>query len=152
MSNYQPPNRKLNDVLHTIYNDTCFYCGKSCDQKGHIDHIVPIAQGGKDKLYNFILACPNCNIIKNSNILSKPKIQNALRTARNMKPILEKYLKLTPQNKEMPFLKQTPKLHVVDFPGDVRYQAKMAALRQNITLREWVINAFTEKLEREEKK
>ena len=46
----------------------CFYCGKKLSGKIHVDHFIPWSFVKEDKLWNFVLSCPECNI-KKSNIL-----------------------------------------------------------------------------------
>ncbi len=47
----------------------CFYCGKKLSQrKIHVDHFIPWSFLKEDKLWNFVLSCPECNI-KKSNLL-----------------------------------------------------------------------------------
>ena len=46
----------------------CFYCGKKLLGKIHVDHFIPWSFVKEDKLWNFVLSCPECNI-KKSNIL-----------------------------------------------------------------------------------
>jgi hypothetical protein len=41
----------------------CSYCGRP-SHKWHIDHIVPLNQGGPDDVDNLALACPECNLSK----------------------------------------------------------------------------------------
>jgi 5-methylcytosine-specific restriction endonuclease McrA len=51
--------------------DTCFYCGKKL-QEIHVDHFIPWSFIKEDKLWNFVLACPTCNIRKSNKI---PKME-----------------------------------------------------------------------------
>lgn len=58
----------------------CFYCGKKLSiGKIHVDHFIPWSFLKEDKLWNFVLTCPECNI-KKSNLLPSEdsifKIQN----------------------------------------------------------------------------
>lgn len=49
------------DVLNRD-NFTCQYCGKSAPNvRLEIDHIIPVANGGKDDLSNLITSCYDCN-------------------------------------------------------------------------------------------
>lgn len=41
----------------------CQYCA-SCDGPFHIDHIVPRASGGRNRLENVCVACARCNTSK----------------------------------------------------------------------------------------
>jgi 5-methylcytosine-specific restriction endonuclease McrA len=44
--------------VYSKYKETCFYCG---DYGDCIDHIVPIAKGGRTADDNLVLACKSCN-------------------------------------------------------------------------------------------
>ena len=55
---------ELTKELHTIQNATCYICGKSIDlelQITNIDHIIPLANKGKDDKNNFALTHESCN-------------------------------------------------------------------------------------------
>lgn len=46
----------------------CFYCGVETFERSTrphlqrtLDHVVPVAAGGKDELSNFVIACGSCN-------------------------------------------------------------------------------------------
>jgi len=44
---------------------TCQYCGRSAPKvELHVDHKVPFANGGSDKLSNLVTACAECNLGK----------------------------------------------------------------------------------------
>ena len=45
----------------------CFYCGKKLNEI-HVDHFIPWSFVKEDKLWNFVLACPTCNIRKSNKI------------------------------------------------------------------------------------
>lgn len=51
----------------------CAYCGSFCpfesrhgDDGWHVDHIVPLSQGGPDQRSNVTLACASCNLKKSA--------------------------------------------------------------------------------------
>ncbi|MFC3344998.1 HNH endonuclease [Paenibacillus abyssi] len=48
--------------------DVCGYCGKAIDvsvkRSLHIDHIVPMSQGGVNSRWNLVKVCINCNTSK----------------------------------------------------------------------------------------
>jgi 5-methylcytosine-specific restriction endonuclease McrA len=46
---------------------TCRYCG-TVDGPFEIDHVVPIALGGSNRIGNLVLACRACNAKKNANV------------------------------------------------------------------------------------
>ena len=57
------------NILFSEFEEcNCFYCGKKLGAKIHVDHFITWSFVKKDKLWNFVLSCPECNI-KKSNIL-----------------------------------------------------------------------------------
>lgn len=59
--------------------DTCFYCGRKLQKKMHVDHFIPWSFVKDDKIWNFVLSCPTCNVKKNNYIPNKNyliKIEN----------------------------------------------------------------------------
>ena len=50
---------------------TCQYCGRSApDVILQVDHIKPVAKGGKNDIMNLVTSCRECNIGKGANELS----------------------------------------------------------------------------------
>lgn len=48
-------------------NHTCRYCGTTAaDTELHVDHVLPVALGGKDEPTNLVTACEPCNTGKSS--------------------------------------------------------------------------------------
>ena len=41
--------------------ERCQYCGEPA---GHVDHIIPVCQGGTDEMENLAAACASCNLKK----------------------------------------------------------------------------------------
>ncbi len=63
------------NILFSEFEEcNCFYCGKKLSEKIHVDHFIPWSFVKEDKLWNFVLSCPQCNT-KKSNILPP---QNAI--------------------------------------------------------------------------
>lgn len=44
----------------------CRWCEANCETGFHIDHVMPLAKGGKHVIANLCIACPTCNIRKNA--------------------------------------------------------------------------------------
>jgi len=42
----------------------CRYCGKKVDDYWHLEHIIPKSQGGENKIENYGVSCPTCNMRK----------------------------------------------------------------------------------------
>ncbi|NCC71453.1 hypothetical protein EOM09_07800, partial [bacterium] len=60
----------------------CFYCNKGLNLNDiHIDHFIPWSYIFDDNVWNLVLSCSNCNLIKNSSLptleyLNKLKMRN----------------------------------------------------------------------------
>jgi len=61
--------RRADLVKHTllsVYGNTCLYCGCPISwENSELDHIVPRADGGVNRLENLAVVCHNCNRAKN---------------------------------------------------------------------------------------
>lgn len=71
---------------------TCQYCGAVPPKVIlHVDHIIPVASGGKNKMDNFITSCQCCNLGKSSislNSIPQSLKDKALEIAEKEKQIL----------------------------------------------------------------
>ena len=68
-----------NILFNEFQEDRCFYCGKKLDKNIHVDHFIPWIFVKNDNLWNFVLACPKCNLKKSGNLVSRDyvvKIEN----------------------------------------------------------------------------
>jgi len=57
--------RKAARVHQNKYGYVCYYCG--CDLHEypvHLDHVIPVSQGGTDDVENLVLSCCFCNMAK----------------------------------------------------------------------------------------
>lgn len=45
-------------------NNRCYYCGEPIGKDFHLDHYLPIAQGGQHSIDNLVVTCPKCNLSK----------------------------------------------------------------------------------------
>lgn len=52
--------------LRSLQRNRCACCGINLSKAYHIDHIVPIAKGGKHEAENIQLLCPSCNLHKSA--------------------------------------------------------------------------------------
>lgn len=55
--------RDLSESIRARDSYTCFYCG-SRELPIHVDHIVPLIQGGTNNPENLVAACAACNTSK----------------------------------------------------------------------------------------
>lgn len=55
----------------------CRYCGVTATATLlHVDHVVPVAEGGTDDPSNLVTACPDCNLGKSSVSLDESLLPN----------------------------------------------------------------------------
>lgn len=60
------------DILYKEFEeDRCFYCGNKLDRAIHVDHFIPWTFVKNDNLWNFVLACPKCNLRKSNNLAGR---------------------------------------------------------------------------------
>ncbi len=58
------PNGEQVDELWSYFESSCAYCGTRLDRDGragHLDHLVPVSNGGTNEIFNHVLACARCN-------------------------------------------------------------------------------------------
>ena len=104
--------KNLSNELWQIQNHKCFICEKEIDFDLHttnIDHIQPLANGGKDEVSNFAIAHESCNKSKQDAdlIVAKKLFQ------------LQEIIKDAELKKEVPSLK-----HVLLANGGSKYEFK----------------------------
>lgn len=69
----------------------CFYCGKRLLKNIHVDHFIPWSFVKDDKIWNFVLACSQCNEKKSNRLPSRDyivKINSRNRILRNDEEVL----------------------------------------------------------------
>ena len=74
--------KKLSDELWETQNGRCYICGREIDrdvEETNIDHIVPLATGGKDSPSNFALTHAGCNKRKQDGDLRVAQVLEKLR-------------------------------------------------------------------------
>jgi 5-methylcytosine-specific restriction endonuclease McrA len=50
-------------------NGRCWHCGKKISSDNyHLDHLVPLARGGKHDPRNIVISCPHCNLSKGAKL------------------------------------------------------------------------------------
>lgn len=60
------------EILRREFEEnTCFYCGKRLQREIHVDHFIPWSFIKDNKIWNFVLSCPTCNIKKNNRVPNK---------------------------------------------------------------------------------
>lgn len=62
MSKRTPLGKKLRFEVFKRDSFKCQYCGRSAPEVIlEVDHIIPVAEGGKDEMLNLITSCRDCN-------------------------------------------------------------------------------------------
>ena len=88
MAERKPLSKKLRFQILNRDNFTCQYCGrKAPDVILEVDHIVPVAKGGKTEVENLITACHDCNSGKKAESLIRPT------TIESADLLIEEYIK-----------------------------------------------------------
>lgn len=95
---------------------TCQYCGKSApDVVLHIDHIVPVKEGGKNDITNLVCSCESCNMGKgaiklsdDSAVKKEKKQLDELNEKREQLELMMKWKKelLTMDDKQFKFISE----------------------------------------------
>ena len=58
------------ELLYREFEEnSCFYCGRKLKDI-HVDHFIPWSFIKDDKLWNFVLSCPSCNLKKKAHLAS----------------------------------------------------------------------------------
>lgn len=60
--------KDINRLLNR-HNYKCFYCGQD-DKPLQLDHVIPIAKGGRTSIGNLIPSCSHCNQSKNDSYIT----------------------------------------------------------------------------------
>lgn len=78
------------DILFEEFENKCFYCGKKVS-RGHVevDHFIPWSFIKDDNLWNFVLACPECNNRKRDKLANKKYLHDLV--VRNTTIVIEKH-------------------------------------------------------------
>lgn len=61
-------------LFREFEENTCFYCGKKLQKNIHVDHFIPWTFVKDDKIWNFVLSCPTCNVKKNNRVAPRDYI------------------------------------------------------------------------------
>lgn len=71
MSERKPIPKKIRFEVFKRDRFTCQYCGRMApDVILQIDHIKPVAEGGKNEILNLVTACQECNLGKGKTLLT----------------------------------------------------------------------------------
>lgn len=69
----------------------CRYCGRRFPAKQlHVDHVVPVARGGRDDERNLVTACVACNLAKGATMLDGRRLSTKIRQFRRRRRRLAK--------------------------------------------------------------
>lgn len=63
------------EVLRLEFEENnCFYCGKKLSTNVHVDHYIPWRFVKEDNLWNMVLTCSKCNLLKNCRLPAEETI------------------------------------------------------------------------------
>ena len=75
MAERKPISKKIRFEVFKRDSFRCQYCGRSApDVILEVDHIVPVAEGGKNDVMNLITSCRDCNRGKGKHLLTKSEV------------------------------------------------------------------------------
>lgn len=75
MAERKPISKKLRFEVFKRDSFRCQYCGRSApDVILEVDHIVPVAKGGKNDVMNLITSCRDCNRGKGKKMLTENEV------------------------------------------------------------------------------
>lgn len=75
MAERKPISKKLRFEVFKRDSFRCQYCGRSApDVILEVDHIVPVAEGGKNDVMNLITSCRDCNRGKGKHLLTENEV------------------------------------------------------------------------------
>jgi 5-methylcytosine-specific restriction endonuclease McrA len=83
----QPLTHAVREAILQAWHGVCAYCEKSA--AAHVDHIVPRAKGGPDRLDNYAAACARCNLMKSDTELPDGLVAIMIGKARRKAPKIE---------------------------------------------------------------
>ena len=67
------------DILFQEFENKCFYCGKKVTKEHvDVDHFIPWSFIKDDNIWNFVLACPECNRKKSDKLADKKYLDNLI--------------------------------------------------------------------------
>lgn len=93
------------DILFQEFENKCFYCGKKLDARTvNVDHFVPWSFIKDDNLWNFVLACRDCNNSKSDKLADKKYLTNLI--VRNKQIIVEQHNETLMRNYQAKRLKR----------------------------------------------
>lgn len=61
-----PIPKEVRKDVKNKFGGHCAYCGLELGRSFHVDHVIPVAEGGIDDIVNYFPACVQCNTFKNS--------------------------------------------------------------------------------------
>lgn len=79
--------RKWKESIKEHWNHECAYCGET--ENLTLDHLIPKARGGSDKVTNMVCACENCNHSKGQQFWSEWYLNQYFCTIDRLSAIIE---------------------------------------------------------------
>jgi 5-methylcytosine-specific restriction endonuclease McrA len=98
------PSKTEENLLWEYFESCCAYCGNFIERDsrtGHLDHLVPIAEGGGNNIHNHALSCARCNGDEKREELWESFLEHKAETPKLLnvrRAKIESWLSLTPGN------------------------------------------------------
>lgn len=73
--------KDIHDAFHS-QGGKCYLCGKSIKRSFHLEHVIPMFQGGRNSASNIKCSCATCNLQKNARTPEEYAIHTAIKKAR----------------------------------------------------------------------
>lgn len=90
--NRKPISKRLRFEIFSRDSFTCRYCGRQSDEVIlHVDHVIPVCQGGTNDSENLVTSCADCNLGKSGKSIAQaaPSESDRLRIAQEMNEQVE---------------------------------------------------------------
>lgn len=76
----------------------CVYCGQPAE---HVDHVRPLARGGREQLGNLVPACGRCNRSKHDLLLTEWRPDRVAHGVTHSPSVADEYARLTSQTEDI---------------------------------------------------
>lgn len=146
MAGYPVTSPNLRREILRRDNYICQYCGTR-DFDCIVEHVVPVSRGGHGEPYNLVAACKPCNNRKHSWVWLPKNIEVI---AAVWPEWSDEIIRMAAEDKEE--YSQPMKRLTIDIPQKLHYKLKMAAIDNDSTIRDMVLDLIREALNPENKK
>ena len=76
---YDRTHRMLREIVLEAAGHKCHWCGGWANT---VDHVIPIVEGGRNELSNYVAACKSCNSRRSMQLVNERRRSAHLNTSR----------------------------------------------------------------------